>query len=284
MRARWTTLAVLTAGMMLLTGQAGAATARGITNACPPGAVPEDEFTDMPSTNVHEAAVDCVVWWQVAFGQTGTTYGREARVERGQMASFLSRLILETGGELPSADTAPDAFTDDNGLTHEVTTNQLAAAGLVSGKGGGVFDPTGHVTRAQMATFLVNAIEHRTGTALPAGPDDFTDDNGDRHEANINKAAAAGLTGGTASGGYAPSFLIPRDQMASFLARSLDLLVTDAGAVTPTPAPSAGDAKDCADFATQAEAQTWFDHYYPTEGDVANLDGDNDLIACEDLP
>lgn len=32
---------------------------------------------------------------------------------------------------------------------------------------------------------------------------------------------------------------------------------------------------------THAEAQTWFDHYYPTQGDVAN---DDDLIACEDLP
>ena len=284
MRARWTTLAVLTAGLMLATGQAGAATARGITNACPPGSVPEDEFTDVPSTNVHEAPVDCVVWWGVALGQTGSTYGPDAEVERGQMASFLARLILETGGELPSGDAAPDAFTDDNGLTHEVTTNQLAAAGVVSGKGGGSFDPTGNVSRAQMATFLVNAIEHRTGAALPAGPDDFTDDNGDTHEANINKAAAAGLTGGTASGGYAPSLPVPRDQMASFLARSLDLLVTDAGAVTPTPAPSPGDAKDCPDFATQSEAQTWFDHYYPTEGDVANLDADDDLIACEDLP
>lgn len=284
MRARWTTSAVMVSAMMLSTGQADAATARGIGNACPPGSVPEDEFTDVPSTNVHEAAVDCVVWWEVALGRTASTYDPAAEVERGQMASFLARLVLETGGELPSGDGAPDAFTDDNGSTHEVTTNQLAAAGIVSGKGAGAFDPGASVERGQMATFLVNAIEYRLGSPLAEGTNDFSDDDGSTHEANINKAAGAGLTGGTASGGYEPGLAVSRDQMASFLARSLDLLVTDAGAVIPTAAGSPGDAKDCPDFATQAEAQTWFDHHFPTEGDVANLDADDDLIACEDLP
>ena len=39
--------------------------------------------------------------------------------------------------------------------------------------------------------------------------------------------------------------------------------------------------KDCRDFATQAEAQA----FYETEdGDPHRLDGDNDGIACERLP
>jgi hypothetical protein len=41
---------------------------------------------------------------------------------------------------------------------------------------------------------------------------------------------------------------------------------------------------DCANFATQREAQAWFDLYYPYYGDVAQLDADNDRIACESLP
>jgi len=51
----------------------------------------------------------------------------------------------------------------------------------------------------------------------------------------------------------------------------------------PSPA-NPGDAKDCGDFATQAEAQAWFDLYYPLYGDVAHLDYDNDREACETLP
>lgn len=45
-----------------------------------------------------------------------------------------------------------------------------------------------------------------------------------------------------------------------------------------------GDSKNCSDFSTWAAAQAWFNLYYPYYGDVANLDSDGDLIACETLP
>lgn len=45
-----------------------------------------------------------------------------------------------------------------------------------------------------------------------------------------------------------------------------------------------GDSANCGDFAVQAEAQAWFDHHHSSFGDVAGLDQDNDLIACESLP
>ncbi|MGE3448824.1 MAG: excalibur calcium-binding domain-containing protein [Microbacteriaceae bacterium] len=43
-----------------------------------------------------------------------------------------------------------------------------------------------------------------------------------------------------------------------------------------------GDTKSCADFATQAAAQDWFDTYVATFGDVAQLDQDDDGVACEE--
>jgi hypothetical protein len=52
----------------------------------------------------------------------------------------------------------------------------------------------------------------------------------------------------------------------------------------PTQPPNPGDSKNCTHFATQAQAQAWFDTYYPWYGDVAQLDSDGDLIACETLP
>jgi len=58
------------------------------------------------------------------------------------------------------------------------------------------------------------------------------------------------------------------------------LLTLGAGALW-AGAPSEAEAfdLDCADFANQREAQ---EHLYP--GDPYRLDGDNDGIACEDLP
>ena len=41
---------------------------------------------------------------------------------------------------------------------------------------------------------------------------------------------------------------------------------------------------NCSDFLTHNQAQNWFNTYYPYDGDVAQLDRDNDLIACESLP
>jgi hypothetical protein len=110
----------------------------------------------------------------------------------------------------------------------------VAAAGIVSGGTDGRYRPGDPVSRAQMATFLVRAHDHRAGRALaPRFVNYFLDDDGSPHEASVNRAAAHGLTGGSAGGSYRPAAAVARDQMASFLARLLDLLVVEAGARPP---------------------------------------------------
>ncbi len=53
----------------------------------------------------------------------------------------------------------------------------------------------------------------------------------------------------------------------------------------PSLAPAnPGDTKNCTDFGTWSSANTWFWTYYPLFGDVAKLDGNNDLVPCESLP
>ena len=55
---------------------------------------------------------------------------------------------------------------------------------------------------------------------------------------------------------------------------------TVSGPVPPNP----GNTKNCSDFSTQAEAQSWYDTYFPHYGDVARLDADGDGEVCESLP
>jgi hypothetical protein len=59
------------------------------------------------------------------------------------------------------------------------------------------------------------------------------------------------------------------------------LIALGAGIVALQPSPPTAQALDydCADFANQAEAQE-----YLLPGDPYNLDGDDDGVACEDLP
>lgn len=53
---------------------------------------------------------------------------------------------------------------------------------------------------------------------------------------------------------------------------------------TSIPLENPGNVVNCGDFSTQADAQAWFNRYFPSFGDVARLDGDNDGEACESLP
>jgi hypothetical protein len=55
---------------------------------------------------------------------------------------------------------------------------------------------------------------------------------------------------------------------------------------TPPVQPPAnpGDNVNCTDFATWAQANAYYQTYFPYYGDVARLDQDNDGIPCETLP
>jgi hypothetical protein len=213
---------------------------RAIEDACPDGQIHDDGFSDVPSSNVHEAAVDCAVHWQVARGRTASSYGPGQPVDRAQMASFIARLVERSGGSLPAA--SRDWFGDDDSSTHQDSINRLAEAGIVGGKAPGVYAPREAVTRAQMAAFLVRVYDHRARQAgqpsLVEGGDYFPDDDTSPLHREINTAAAAGIAGGYGDGTYRPGVTVLRDQMASFLARTLDLVVERGMAAVP-PGPRA---------------------------------------------
>lgn len=220
------------------TGTTSLPASRTIDSACTfPGGF-ENRFGDVPASNAHERAVNCIVYWQVTTGVRSGVYNPSGGVTRGQMASFLARLVERSGGTLPPS--PPDAFPDDDSTTHEVNIDKLAAVGIAGGRTDGTFAPNVPVVRSQMATFLVRALEYRLAGPVNDGApvsDYFTDDDGDTHEPNINKAAAIGVTGGTGGTNYGPQQRVRRDQMASFLARALAELVDAGTAAIPDPPP-----------------------------------------------
>ncbi len=157
--------------------------------------------------------IDDITWLAdqgITAGCTPTTFCPDGLVTRGQMATFLVRAL-----HLPA--TGTDYFADDEGSIHEANINRLRAAGITLGCSATRFCPAGLVTRAQMATFLVRAFE------LPAtGTDYFSDDNTNKHEANINRLRAAGITYGCGGTNFCPNGIVTRGQMAAFLHRAAD--------------------------------------------------------------
>ncbi len=53
--------------------------------------------------------------------------------------------------------------------------------------------------------------------------------------------------------------------------------------VSPAIPADPGDSSNCSDFASQGDAQRWFDAYSPFYGDPAGLDTDGDGVVCEGL-
>jgi hypothetical protein len=113
------------------------------------------------------------------------------------------------------------AFSDIDGSPFYADITWMAAEGITGGCGGGRFCPKATVTREQMASFLVRAL------GLPSTSIDyFIDDERSAHEADINRLAASGITGGCADGRFCPGATVNREQMASFLTRALHLSAT----------------------------------------------------------
>ena len=176
------------------------------------------------AVSVHSSGLDCVNDWsgskfadEIAWmwnqghtaGCAPDLYCTNNTILRDQMATFLTRVL-----KLPAA--SRDYFVDDAGNKHEDRINRLRAAGITSGCGPDVYCPKGAVTRSQMASFLARAFN------LPAADRDyFTDDAGNKHESNINRLAASGITFGCGGTNFCPNGLVTRGQMAAFLYRAM---------------------------------------------------------------
>ena len=117
-----------------------------------------------------------------------------------------------------------DTFTDDDTSVHEGSIEWLAAQGITRGcnpPANTRYCPEQSVTRAQMATFLVRALN------LPDGQERFVDvASSDTHARAIGALAKAGITLGCnppSNTRFCPEQSVTRAQMATFIDRALNL-------------------------------------------------------------
>jgi uncharacterized lipoprotein YddW (UPF0748 family) len=230
---------VLIGGLFATTPPPATEAATG-TGACASHLVPATPFTDTRTTT-HRAAIDCAVWWGMVRGQTTTRFAPAVPVTRGQAAAMIARLLRNTG-RAPS--TVPSAgFTDTGGSVFEADIDLLAALGIVQGITPTTFGPNLRITRGQMATVIAATFAKGYLSPLPTGPVPFVDVPLDYvHRSNIGRLVAAGIATGTTATTFAPYANVLRAQMASFMTRSADVLLTRALVTRPTTRPGPNDA------------------------------------------
>jgi glucose/arabinose dehydrogenase len=159
--------------------------------------------------------------WSVPSGGSASTY-------HGQSGANISSFGEGEDGEIYMTDlngrlywvVAPP-FLDIASSAFMFDIMWLAQSGITSGCGNNKYCPDSNVTRGQMAAFLARAL-----ALPPTATDYFDDDNASAFEGDINRLAAAGITGGCATRRFCPGDPVRRDQMASFLSRALELPAT----------------------------------------------------------
>lgn len=188
----------------------------------PPAPLAPGEFRDVTG-GAHAAAIKAIALQEVTNGCTAELYCPNREITRAQMAALLTR-----ARNLPS--TSRSYFTDVAGSPHAAAINALAAAGVTGGCGNDRFCPSHPVSRGQMATFLQRAWSLPDpgsglfGGLLSGSSDAFTDIATSQHRTAVNAIADADITRGCGDNRYCPNQGVTRAEMASFLARIMNLV------------------------------------------------------------
>lgn len=253
-------LVAVGAAITMLPFGAGSASAETFINPLQVCTIPAPpaQFEDRDQiAEIHLPSVDCAVAQGIAMGREGNRYEPKSNMRRDQMASMIAR-TLEAGGFVLPEPQESEYSDVPNDSTHADAISQLTQINVVEGRLDGTYGPTEFVQRDQMASFIVGAAEYAyqvdetglgetadvlEGATAEGYMSPFTDvEPGHVHALAI--AAAENLIGVVQGGAggqpvtqYGPQLFVPRDQMASFVVRLLDVTAIPDSTQFSAPAP-----------------------------------------------
>ena len=172
----------------------------------------EETYTDISTDTFYYEAAQWAVAKGIVSGVTDTEFGADWNCSRGQLMTFLWRMMGSPATETQTApyiDVAKDMYYHDAILW--ATENDLA-----NGTDGISFSPEMTLNRGQAVTFLWRAA----GMPEPAGELAFADvSESDYYWKAILWAAENGITSGTGEGTFSPEAPCTRGQIVTFLYR-----------------------------------------------------------------
>ena len=183
------------------------------------------DFLDVAPSHIFHDFVDTVARNGVTAGCGGGSYCPAAPNTRAQMAVFL--LKSKFGADHVPPPASGTVFADvPQGAFAADWIEELSALGITGGCGGGNYCPLAPVTRAQMAVFLLKALEGSTYVPPAATGTIFGDvPQGDFAASWIEELYNRSITGGCHASPllYCPDNPNTRGQMAVFLTKTFSL-------------------------------------------------------------
>ena len=125
-----------------------------------PAAAEQGVFTDVAAGAWYANAVDWAAGEEIVSGYGNGKFGPEDNITREQMALILYGYAQYKGYDV-SASGELSSFTDGASTSSWAAeaVQWAVGSGLLSGKGGGVLDPQGTATRAEVASILMRFCE-----------------------------------------------------------------------------------------------------------------------------
>jgi hypothetical protein len=193
-------------------------TARDIADSC--DAHRSSPFTDTAGTT-RAYGINCVSGRAITSGKTATTYDPVGSLTQGQTATFLVRTLNAAGR--PAAP-EPEVICGESDV-HADNMERLMTAGIVPRASGGICGPAVPIPRERVALGTRNALAS-AGVLGDGAVNWYSDDDASPHASEINQITSLGIVTGKGNALYGPAETLTRGQMATFLARTLDALIS----------------------------------------------------------
>lgn len=173
----------------------------------------EQIFSDVSNSAYYAAAVRWAVANNITKGTSETTFSPDASCTRGQMVTFLFRAAGS-----PETALSEDFIDVDADAYYAQAVAWALDNGITNGKGKGIFDPDGIVTRAEALTFL-----YRFSKAVAADTELAFNDvaDNDWFAAAVRWGVSNNITNGTTETTFSPNAACVRAQIVTFLYRLL---------------------------------------------------------------
>lgn len=171
-------------------------------------------FKDLKATTPHYEAIKALSNRGVINGFPDGTFQPNGALTRGQAAVILTRALkLNTSGY------TKQVFSDVNPSSpYFKEINALFAHGVIKGYENKTFKPSNSLSRAQMASILVNAFKIQLPSSITYPFKDVGSSSGFRY--HIQALYNAGVTSGTTATTFSPNEPVTRGQMATFVVRA----------------------------------------------------------------
>lgn len=178
-------------------------------------------FPDVPISHWAWAFVERLANAGITSGFPDGTYRPENNVIRAEIAIFLLKGInFPTNYNPPQATDFNFSDIENHWARHWIEA--LRASGITGGFADGTYRPDQAVTRAEMAVFLLKAV-NGPGYSPPVAAATFSDVEGHWAQNWIEALRSEGITGGYPDGSYRPDNTVSRAEMAVFIINTFGL-------------------------------------------------------------